>query len=82
MHLLTLQEGGIEIVQIQVGDDSPAVGHSLESLTLPEDTALPLIIRDGQPLVLRPDTVLQPDDKLIAVASSEQEGALRQYIGG
>jgi len=82
VHLLTLQEGGIEIVQIQVGDDSPAVGHSLESLTLPEDTALPLIIRDGQPLVLRPDTVLQPDDKLIAVASSEQEGALRQYIGG
>lgn len=82
VHLLTLQEGGIEIVQIQVGDDSPAVGRSLESLTLPEDTALPLIIRSGQPLVVRPDTVLQADDKLIAVASSEQESALRQYIAG
>jgi len=82
VHLLTLQEGGVNFVQMRVESSSPAAGHTLADLHLPEDTAVPLLIRHGKPVVVHNDTYFEPDDKLIAVATDTQEASLRQYILG
>ncbi|MGI8826886.1 MAG: potassium channel family protein [Chloroflexota bacterium] len=81
VHLLTLQEGGVGFIQLQVSAESPAAGETMGNLTLPEDTAIPLLIRGGKPIVVHADTTLQVHDKLIAVATTQQESALRSYIG-
>lgn len=82
VHLLTLEDGGVGFIQLQLLEDSPAAGKVMGSLTLPEDTAVPLLIRGGRAVVVHADTVFQPHDKLIAVATTDQEGALRRFMLG
>ncbi len=82
VHLLTLQEGGIEFVELQLESGSPATGKSAAEITLPDDTAVPLLVRNGKPIVVRLETLFEPADRLIAITTSEQEGKLRQAILG
>jgi len=82
IHLLTLQEGGVEIVELQLTDESPASGKTLGEMDLPPDSAVPLLMRAGRPIVVQPDTKLQAHDRLIAMTTGEQEQALRGRILG
>jgi len=82
IHLLTLQEGGIEFVELQLDEGSFAVGKAMRDIVLPDDSAVPLLIRDSRPVVLHADTLLQENDRLIAVTTSSQEAALRGRILG
>lgn len=82
IHLLTLQEGGVGFVQLQLTEDSPAAGKTLGQLQLPEQAAIPLLIRNGQPIVVQQSTELHPLDKLIAVVDSAHESRLRDYVLG
>jgi len=82
IHLLTLQEGGIEFVELQLTEGSFAVGKAMRDIVLPDDSAVPLLIRDSRPVVLHADTLLQENDRLIAVTTSSQEAALRGRILG
>jgi trk system potassium uptake protein TrkA len=82
VHLLTLQEGDIEFVELQLTESAPAVGKSLSEMDLPDDTAVPLLIRNGQSQIVHPSTTFQPHDKLIAVTTIRQESALRDHLLG
>jgi trk system potassium uptake protein TrkA len=82
VHLLTLQGGSIEFVEIQLEAHSPAVGKRLGEVALPADTAVPLVVRAGRPQVATPDTELLAEDKLIAVTTNQQEAQLKQMVLG
>ncbi|HLJ68583.1 MAG TPA: NAD-binding protein [Chloroflexota bacterium] len=82
VHLLTVQEEGIEFVELQLTDESPAAGCQAGEVALPPDTAIPLLIRSGRPIVVQADTVFEADDRLVAVTTSEQEKALRRSLLG
>lgn len=82
VHLLSLQEGGIEFVELQLVDTSPSVGKTINEVGLPDETAVPLLIRDGKPLVAEHDLALEEDDRLVAVTVPEQEAALRMRFLG
>ena len=69
-------------IQLQLEQRSPSAGKVLGSLDLPENTAIPLLIRAGKPIVVHSDTTLEAGDKLIAVATTEQESELRRYMLG
>ena len=82
VHLLTLQEGGIEFVELQLVEGSPAVGRTINEVGLPEETSIPLLIREGKPLVAPVDLALAQDDRLVAVTVPHQEGSLRaRFLG-
>lgn len=80
VHLLTLQEGGIEIVELQLESDSPLAGKTSGEVTLPPDTAVPLLIRGGRPIVVQADTCFEPSDRLIAITTSANEAVLRRSV--
>jgi trk system potassium uptake protein TrkA len=82
VHLLTLQEGGIEFVELQLTPSAFAVGKSLSAMSVPDETAVPLLIRRGKPLIVQPDTAFEANDKLIAVTTTSQEGILRDHFVG
>lgn len=82
IHLLTVQEGGIEFVELEVREGSPAAGKTLLDLDLPDETAIPLLIRDGKPMVVQSDTELRSGDKLVAVTTTAQERALQRHVLG
>lgn len=82
VHLLTIQEGGVGFVQLQIEPDSRAAGKTKGEIQLPPDTSIPLLIRNGQPVVVQPTTEFEVHDKLIAVAATAQEPVLRDTILG
>jgi trk system potassium uptake protein TrkA len=82
VHLLSLREGGIEFVELQVEESSPSSGKSIRSVGLPEETAVPLLIRQGKPMIAAFDETLSPGDRLIAITTPQQEAVLRERFLG
>jgi trk system potassium uptake protein len=82
IHLLTLQQAGIRLLEVRLEGGSPAVGKPLKSLGMPADTILSVVVRNGLATVPYGDTVLQVNDEVIAVASTESEESLRRILVG
>lgn len=82
-HLLTMSGAEAEIVEVKIEKNSKAAGKSVKSLKLPGDSALALLIRNGQkPKVLTGDVVLEPNDRIIALTSIDNEDELRKVLVG
>lgn len=78
MHLLNLEETGLEIVEVRIPPHSSAIGRKVKELTLPPGAVLALLIRKEQrPVVPAPDTILAAEDQLLAVTKPDAEEALR-----
>ncbi|MGB8997296.1 MAG: cation:proton antiporter [Pseudonocardiaceae bacterium] len=56
-----------------IGADAPARGRSIRDLGLGEDIWISLVIRHGQPLQVRADTVLEPGDEVIVLTDPQSE---------
>ena len=83
LHLAALGENELELIEAHLQDGSPAVGRATKDLDIPEGCSLFAVIRDGVATPLRPDTVLQVGDKVIAIGKNECEAMLHdQLIGG
>lgn len=76
--LMTLQ--GIELVEVRVPRDANIVGKQVKQLLLPQGSLLSLVISEGVPRVPSPDTVIHPDDILVAVTNIENEESLRHAL--
>jgi trk system potassium uptake protein TrkA len=81
VHLVTMAEEGAGIVEIKIEESSKAVGKTIKDLQLPKDSILALLIRNGEkPRVPTQDTVLQADDRFIALTSLENEDELHDAL--
>jgi trk system potassium uptake protein TrkA len=81
VHLVTMAEEGAGIVEIKIEESSKAVGKTIKDLQLPKDSILALLIRSGEkPRVPTPDTILQADDRFIALTSLENEDELHDAL--
>jgi len=78
--LLTLGGGKLEIVQTEIGDDSPALGKLLKTLPLPKDCLIVSVVRGGEPSLPSALTVLQPGDTVVALVSPGSVEDLRQML--
>ena len=82
-HLLTIRDKDLEIVEVKIPLDSTTVGKAVKELPLPEESTLSLILRKQQkPIVPRASTIIQAEDRIIAVTSPESETALRTALRG
>jgi len=83
VHLLTMMEEETEIVEVRVKEGAAAVGKSIRELSLPTDTVLFLLIRNGQkPQAITENTVLEIDDRIIALTATANEETLRKELTG
>src|SRR4029077_11557162 len=48
VHLLELRKENLEIVEVQIGEDSPSAGKTIERLSLPEGSQLISVVRNGE----------------------------------
>lgn len=82
-HLLAIEDSGIEIVEVKIPSDSSTVGKSIRQLLLPKGSKLALVIRkEGKNRVPTLKTVLQAEDRVIALTMPESEEALRAALRG
>jgi trk system potassium uptake protein TrkA len=81
LHLAEL-DNDLEIIEAQLQSDSPAVGRTPAELVIPAECALFAVVRDGVASTLRPDTVLQEGDKVIAIGKAECGPMLHEQLIG
>jgi trk system potassium uptake protein TrkA len=83
MHLLTIREKGLEIVEVKVPAGSASVGKMIKKLSLPPESILSLIIRkERKPIVPTHNTVLKAEDQVVAVTPPGSQEALRAALIG
>ncbi|MHB1293765.1 MAG: potassium channel family protein [Anaerolineae bacterium] len=81
MTLLKLRRGKFSLVEEKVEANAPAVGMSLRECSIPGACVAMAIIRRGELLVPDENTVIEPGDEVLAVASVDQLDQLRKLLG-
>ncbi len=82
LHLATLGEGELEIIEAHLQVGSPAIGRAASDLTMPAGCSLFAIVRDGVALPLLPDTSFRAGDKVIAIGPNECSDLLHEQLIG
>ncbi|MDO9036191.1 MAG: NAD-binding protein [Methanoregula sp.] len=80
MTLLKLRRGQYSLVEYKVGPRSVAAGKAVRALNLPQECVLTAVIRDGNLLIPRGNTVLAPDDEVFALVHVSQLEVLASIL--
>ena len=67
LHLLDLPQESLEIIELDVADDSPAAGSQVRQLGLPDGSLVISILRDGTGFVPTGDSVIEAGDEVLVV---------------
>lgn len=82
LHLAELERGDLEVLEAQIEEGSPAIGRRSREIALPDGCSLFILIREEVAQPIRPETLFQAGDKVIAITRTECEAALRQELIG
>jgi len=80
--LAPLQRGNIEIVEVDLGADSPILGKRIPQIALPEGALIISIVRDGHAILPNIDVEFRQGDSVIALVSSDKESQIRTVFAG
>jgi trk system potassium uptake protein TrkA len=78
--LVKLRRGEVSLVEERIEGGAAADGRAVRDLPLPRGCTLAAVIRRGEVLAPRGDTVLRAGDELIAVARAEQQAQLSALL--
>lgn len=81
MTLLKLHKGRYSLVEERVHPEAPAAGSKVQELQFPGKCILAAVIREGQLIIPHGDTVLQPNDEVLAVVHASQASELASLLG-
>jgi trk system potassium uptake protein len=76
--LLELRREGLEVVEVQLGDD--IAQRRVSEIPLPEGARLIAVLRAGASDIAGPETIVRPGDQVLAIARSGLEDALRRAL--
>ena len=79
--LLKLRKGQYSLVEEKVDPDAVANGKAVRDLNLPQRCVLAAIIRKGELIIPRGDTLLQTADEVLAVVHSAELPKLAALLG-
>jgi trk system potassium uptake protein TrkA len=80
IHLLELRKENLEIVEVQIGKDSPSARKRVEQLALPEGSRLISVMRNGKAEIAVGSTELHPGDQVLAILEPGKEDELRHVL--
>ena len=80
--LLKLRKGQFSLVEEKVDWGSQAAGKAVRDLDLPSHCVLSAVLRKGELIIPRGDTVLEPADEVLAVVHASQLDQLAFLLGG
>jgi trk system potassium uptake protein TrkA len=82
VHLLDLKEERLEIIEMEVGEGSPADGVAVADLGLPDGSLVISILRDGGGFVPAGESVVRSGDEVLLVLDIGLEEAVTQRFLG
>ncbi|MGI8695791.1 MAG: potassium channel family protein [Mycobacteriales bacterium] len=81
VRLMTFRQGGTNLVELTLSEDSVAVGQPVRDLRLPRDATLVTILRGDRVIVPSPDEPLEALDELLFVAAEAVEEEIHTALG-
>jgi trk system potassium uptake protein TrkA len=81
VHLLDLPEQRLEIIEMELPENSKAAGKRVGDLSMPEGSLLISVLREDSGFVPNSETVLQEGDEILAVLDPRMEEDLTAYFG-
>lgn len=82
VHLLKLQRGKVELVEVRLDANSPAVERRIEELDLPPQVTLVAVLREGHVVTCRGTTPLTEGDEVLALVGEDDVEQLRKVLVG
>ncbi len=79
--LLKLRKGEVELVEEKIAPTAIANGKAVKDIEWPPDCTLAAILRKGEVIPPRGDTVLQAFDEVLAIVRTPQREALAKLLG-
>ncbi|MFZ5608629.1 MAG: Trk system potassium transporter TrkA [Pseudomonadota bacterium] len=76
----SLQDGRAEVLEAEALDTSPLVGKTIAKAQLPEDIRFGAVVRKGQVMMARSDTVIEPKDRIIVFALDQSVAQVEQLF--
>ena len=73
LHLLDLPQERLEIIELEVAEESPAAGKEVKDLGLPDGSLVISILRDGMGFVPLSDSVVEAGDEVLLVLDTGLE---------
>jgi trk system potassium uptake protein TrkA len=80
VHLLALEEERLEIIELEVNPDAPAVGQTVANIDLPEGSLIISVLRDGSGFVPKADTVIEAGDEVLLVLDPWLEDTITPFF--
>jgi trk system potassium uptake protein len=80
MTLLKFRKGLFSLVEEKVHPTAVAAGKAIRDLTLPDECVLVAILRKGQLLVPKGETILQPADEILALVHASKVSQLAALL--
>jgi trk system potassium uptake protein TrkA len=80
VHLLDLPEERLEIVEFELGDDSPVIDMRIGDIGMPAGSLVISILRDGGGFVPDANTVFKPGDEVLVVLDTGKELELKRLF--
>jgi len=81
-NLIPVGEGKVNITEVKLLPSSPVVNKTLRELSLPTDSLIAVVLRNGDAVVPRGDTRLQADDRVVLITLPNNHGAVLRAITG
>lgn len=82
LPLMPLTGSHLELIEAEIGANTPGAGKSLRSLGLPDGTAVGGIVRKGSVLHADDDVRLEVGDRLVILAPTKDESVVRKALSG
>jgi trk system potassium uptake protein TrkA len=80
VHLLALEEERLEIIELEVNVDAPAVGETVANIDLPEGSLIISVLREGAGFVPKADTVIEAGDEVLLVLDPGLEETITAFF--
>jgi trk/ktr system potassium uptake protein len=80
MTLVKLRKGEVSIVEEKIEPGAPAVGKAIRDVPFPAGCTLAAVIRKGEVILPHGDTLLQPNDEVLAVVRTDQQVELNRLL--
>jgi len=80
VHLLALEEERLEIIELEVSEDSAAAGKSVAQVQLPDGSLIISVLRDGRGFVPNTETVIEAGDQVLLVLDPGLEESITPYF--
>jgi trk system potassium uptake protein TrkA len=80
LAIQSIRDGMAEIVEAEALETSPLVGKPLKEIKLPSGILLGAILRDGEVIIPRGDSVIQAHDRVLVFAAASAVKKLEKLL--